>query len=93
MKKTCCQMRKKMTVFLGPYLTVEQCGIPDTILADFMRFDVDPVVAPDGTKKPVIAFRFCPWCGAPYTDKSETRTTLAHPVDDIEGEEWKETPE
>ncbi len=99
--KTCCEMRRKVTVWLGPILPEEACGIPDTILADFMRFDLPDAQAPDGTKKPVLGFRYCPWCGKPFTESSETRTSMifsGHKVEDqVEdesgedesGEGWK----
>lgn len=87
---TCCEMRRKAVVFLGPVLPEEVCGIPDSILADFMRFDIDAPVGPDGKQKPVIGFRFCPWCGKLYTANSETRLTaiIDAPMDES-GEEWK----
>jgi len=90
---TCCEMRRKAVVFLGPVLAEEVCGIPDSILADFMRFDIDAPVGPDGKRKPVIGFRFCPWCGKLYAANSETRLTAVIDVtmegDDSSGEEWK----
>jgi hypothetical protein len=89
---TCCEMRRKVTVFLGPVLPEEVCGISDTILADFMRFDLPDAEGPDGTKKAVLGFRFCPWCGKAFTASSETRTTAMFggvAEDDESGEEWK----
>jgi hypothetical protein len=94
---TCCDMRRKVTVFLGPVLPEEVCGVPDTLLADFMRFDLPDAQAPDGTTKPVLGFRYCPWCGKPFTSSSETRTTMlfGHKVEDGDesGEEWKKLKE
>lgn len=86
--ETCCQMRRKTTVFLGPILPEEVCGIPDSILADFMRFDMDSVKCPDGKARPILGFRFCPWCGKPFVPgKSETRTTaLSVEQEDESGE-------
>lgn len=90
-KRTCCDMRRKVTVLLGPILPEELCGVPDTILADYVRFDLD-AEAPDGRTLPVIGFRYCPWCGKPFTADSEMRTSAAGfggAADDESGEEWK----
>lgn len=65
---TCCAMRRKVVVGILGVLPEAQCGVPDSELADFMRFDLE---APGG--KPVIAFRFCPWCGAPRAPDGEVR--------------------
>ncbi len=55
---SCCAMRRKVIVGILAVLPEAQCGVPDAELADYLRFDLD---APTG--KPVLAFRFCPWCG------------------------------
>ena len=55
---SCCAMRRKVIVGILAVLPEAQCGVADAELADFLRFDLD---APTG--KPVLAFRFCPWCG------------------------------
>lgn len=94
--ETCCLMRRKTTVFLGPVIPEEVCGVSDLILADFMRFDMDAVVCPDGKKRPILGFKFCPWCGKPFVPgKSETRTTAfgAAPEEDESGEGWKKPTE
>lgn len=49
-------------------LSEEECGVPESELADVVRFDLS---APSG--KPVISFRFCPWCGTPRDPTQETR--------------------
>ena len=91
--KTCCDLRRKITVFLGPILPEEICGVPDSVVADAMRFDLDGPPRTDGKPgtKGVIGFRFCPWCGKPFTPSSETRiTAVERPAPDEEsGEEWK----
>ena len=65
---TCCLMRRKVVVGILGVLPEEQCGVPDSELADFMRFDLQ---TPDG--KPVLAFRYCPWCGAARGPEAELR--------------------
>ena len=65
---TCCSMRRKVVVGILGVLPEEQCGVSDTELADFMRFDLN---TPDN--KPVLAFRFCPWCGAARAPDGEVR--------------------
>ena len=61
-------MRRKVVVGILGVLPEAQSGVPDSELADFMRFDLQ---TPDG--KPVLAFRFCPWCGAARTPDAEVR--------------------
>jgi hypothetical protein len=61
-------MRRKVVVGILGVLPEEQSGVPDSELADYMRFDLQ---TPDG--KPVLAFRFCPWCGAARTPDAEVR--------------------
>ena len=88
---TCCPMRQKMVVFLGPYLSEQECGIPDSILADFMRFDLTAPPGPDGRSRMVIGFKFCPWCSKRFDQTSETRISdVARPApDEKSGEGWK----
>lgn len=84
--KTCCQMRRKVIVAVVGCLPEDQCGVPDSVLADFMRFDLS---VPSG--KPVISFKFCPWCSKERTYDTEARITdvnFKDPEDD-DGEEWK----
>jgi len=70
-------MRRKIIIFIGPTIPEDVCGVPDSVLADYLRFDLPPVKCPDGIERPVLAFRHCPWCGAVYTPGlSETRTTV-----------------
>lgn len=66
-------MRRKVVVGILGVLQEQQCGVPDSELADFMRFDLQ---TPDG--KPVLAFRFCPWCGAPRDPAAEVRIVDVH---------------
>ena len=61
-------MRRKVVVGILGVLPEGQSGVPDSELADFMRFDLQ---TPDG--KPVLAFRYCPWCGAARTPDAEVR--------------------
>ena len=66
--QTCCPLRRKVLVGILKVLSEEECGVPESELADVMRFDLE---SPSG--KPVLAFRFCPWCGAPRDPGGETR--------------------
>lgn len=63
---TCCRLRAKVALF--PMTIPEEiCGVPSAELADVMLFDQK---SPLG--KPVITFRFCPWCGKPWTRTGST---------------------
>ena len=68
MTETCCVYRRKVLVTVHAVLPESACGVSDSVLADMLRFDLD---VPSG--RPVLAFKFCPWCGAPYTPSSEIR--------------------
>lgn len=76
---TCCPMRRKVVVGILAVLPETQCGVGDSELADFLRFDLE---TPGG--KPVLAFRFCPWCGAARAPDAETRIV---DVDIMRGEQ------
>ena len=65
---TCCPMRRKIMVGILKVFSEEECGISDSELADVMRFDLQ---SPTG--KPVLAFRYCPWCGQPRDQAGESR--------------------
>lgn len=69
-KTTCCLYRRKILVGVMSVLPEEVCGVPDSELADVLEFGAE---SPTG--HPVLAFRYCPWCGKPYTRGSETRIT------------------
>ncbi len=80
---TCCPLRRKIVVGIFRVFSEEECGISDSELADVMRFDL---ATPSG--KPVLAFRFCPWCGKPREDGGETRVVdvVEPPLDEPEDE-------
>ena len=78
-------MRRKVIVGIAGILPTEACGIPDSELADFMMFDL---TSPGG--KPVIGFKYCPWCGKQRTGEYRiTETTESE--EDQSGESWKTT--
>ena len=53
-----CKMRKK--VRMRPFVyNIEDCGISDAEMADFMTFEQFQGVE-------VIMPKFCPWCGKPW---------------------------
>lgn len=71
---TCCLLRRKILVAIEAVLDEEACGVPDTELADVLRFDLG-----EPTGKPVIGFLYCPWCGKPRQLDGETRITDINP--------------
>lgn len=74
-------MRQKVVVLIGTILPEEISGVPDSALADFIRFDMEGPPDPQtGRAKPVIGFRFCCWCGKPFVATSETRLTHLDPM-------------
>jgi len=68
--QTCCVYRRKILVGIQAVLPESVCGVADSHLADLLRFDID---LPTG--HPVLAFRFCPWCGKARDLEGETRVT------------------
>lgn len=85
--KTCCPIRRKVVVGILSVLPEEACGVPDSELADVVRFDLQ-----SSAGRPVIAFRFCPWCGAPRGPDDELRIVdvhiqMAEAEDEEEGED------
>lgn len=81
---TCCPIRRKVVVGILSVLPEEACGVPDSELADVIRFDL---ASPAG--RPVIAFRYCPWCGKPRGAEDELRIVDIH-IQPAEGEEDEE---
>jgi len=84
--QSCCGMRRKVVVGILGILDEEQCGVGDSEMADFMRFDL---ATPSG--KPILAFRYCPWCGAERRHDDEMRIVeLGGPDegDDDEGDDF-----
>lgn len=73
---TCCQYRRKVLVGILKVLTEQECGVPDAEMADLLRFDL---ASPTG--KPVLAFRYCPWCGRARDPGGETRIVDFSPAD------------
>lgn len=67
-KKTCCQMRLKVSLCVARVHPEPECGVPDSILADYHDFSYQ-----SPTSLPVsaaLSFNFCPWCG---TDRRSVR--------------------
>ncbi len=91
-KETCCVYRRKIVVAITHVLPEAMCGVSDVELADL--FDPDRKAT---SGKPVIAFRYCPWCGEPFTPSSEMRVTdlaPAPPEDDDEPDgDWSQDPD
>ena len=67
---SCCPYRRKIVMGVLAVLTEEQCGVPDSFLADLVNFNIE---APTG--HPVIAVQYCPWCGKKRLPGDETRVT------------------
>ena len=57
---TCCALRDKISLIPG-IRAFEDCNVPDSVLLDVMDFDYKSM-----HNKPILRFRFCPWCGKPY---------------------------
>lgn len=70
MPGNCCELRRKILVGIQAVLPEEACGVSDAALADVYRPDMR---LPNG--QPVLAFRFCPWCGKPRPFTGEYRIT------------------
>ena len=83
-KASCCQTRNKVIVGIFDVLSQEDCGIYDQELADFMLFDV---TTPEG--KPVIMFKYCPWCGTEIDMKNMKLNITDVKEEQDEGESWK----
>lgn len=66
--RSCCPIRRKVLVGILSVLPEEACGVPDSELADVVRFDLQ-----SGSGRPVIAFRYCPWCGKARGPEDELR--------------------
>ena len=58
-KPTCCLMRRKVVVGLLGINTKAQCGVDDSELVDYVLHDAPRLPS----NKPIVAFKFCPWCG------------------------------
>ncbi len=67
---SCCQARQKIIVSVSKVVPESECGIPDSILADYINHGTD---SPGG--KPVLTFQYCPWCGTERDPDGETRVT------------------
>ncbi len=71
--KPCCEMHVKVSLGIAKIYSEEECGIHDSMLADFHIFDYRseselPVAAALRTK-------FCAWCGAQKKDDDKRRVT------------------
>jgi hypothetical protein len=69
-KSTCCLMRRKVVVVPAKVLPEEACGVPDSELVDYLIHTHD---SPGG--KPILAIKFCPWCGTERDPGGETRVS------------------
>lgn len=90
----CCPMRIKVIVAVIGSVSQERCGIPDSEMAPFIRFDMQAPARPDGqpNKKAVIQFKYCPWCGKAYPPNARLRVVDIQDQlspDEESGEEWK----
>ena len=69
----CCDMKRKVAIGIAKVFTQEECGLQDTVLADFHDFEYE-----SPSKFPVAAaltIRFCPWCGTKRKCEDIRRTT------------------
>lgn len=88
MSESCCLARRKIVIGIIGVLPEETCGVPDSVLADFLDWADQP------SGKSLLRAAYCCWCGARQTPDSESRITpppfRAEDDDsDDEGEEWK----
>lgn len=75
--ETCCAFRRKIVLAIIKVLPEEVCGVSDAELADLLDFTQQA-----SSGKPILAVRFCPWCGAPRKPDSETRVSDLHVLSD-----------
>ena len=69
----CCDMRTKVQLAIARVLSEEECGIPDTVMADFHDFSYQ-----SPTNLPVAAAlvtQYCAWCGAKRRPNEKRTTT------------------
>lgn len=91
--ETCCPLRAKIITAIVGTVPEQICGVPPSAIADVTRFDLQAPGIPGQPKSrnAVVQFRFCPWCGKPYTPDSPLRLTnqMEVPNPESDGEEWK----
>ena len=69
--KSCCDIHRKVALAIARVYTEEECGVPDSTLADYHDFNYQsPSNLPVGA---ALSFRFCPWCGEVRDDKDPDR--------------------
>lgn len=56
---TCCLLRRKIAVGVTAVLPEELCGVSNAELVDVIDWSAE-----SESGVPVVAVRFCPWCGA-----------------------------
>lgn len=72
-----CQMRRKVQINGFTHVSFEDCGVPDSVIADFVKWDV---MSPMG--RPVLVFNFCPWCGDRWMNPDEQGSIQESPYPD-----------
>jgi hypothetical protein len=88
-KDSCCPYRRKIALGVIHVFTEEECGVSDVMLADLYRPELS---AGGGSRKPVVGFRWCPWCGTPRDFDSETLITdvnVVEPEEEDPADYWK----
>lgn len=80
----CCQMRRKVVIGLIAILPESECGIPDSVMSDFLDFEQK------AAGQSMIQVAYCAWCGARRGKNHEKRICLAPFKPDESGEEWKQ---
>ncbi|MCZ2418686.1 MAG: hypothetical protein LC123_02425 [Burkholderiales bacterium] len=73
---SCCALRTKIVVGVVGTIPEEACGVPDSALADVLRWDETSTHG-----RPILAFRFCPWCGARRVEGTNERVVEPRPVE------------
>lgn len=65
-------------------LSEEESGVPDSELVDFMIFEQK---SPNG--RPILAVKFCPWCGQKKADNGTLRVSEFEIQDSETDEDWR----
>jgi hypothetical protein len=71
--KHCCDMRAKVAIGIAKVFTKKECGLSDTVMADFHDFQYKstsniPIAA-------ALSIQYCPWCGKARSFEDIRRTT------------------
>jgi len=69
--KLCCDMRKKIGLGIAKVFSEEDCGVADSVMADYHNFGYESI-----SQLPVqaaLVLKYCPWCGQERAADSKRR--------------------